>query len=148
MSLLEDLISRDSTRIWSASCAVRHLRDEAALVELATHITHIRESTHGVDLGGALRPNSSHLAFALRKLEWVRDRQGCLCGLYTHDDLYSPVEEAAKGNIRIQQTHLLEGGYVDFYEVTCALCNTPFKVTEQEYHYPWWRWEPLNRPWQ
>mgnify|MGYP001552114095 CR=1 FL=1 len=144
MSLLDDLLSKAPTRIWSASCAIRTLRDSALLAELATHIEQIRTSTQGIDLGGALRPNSSHLNFALRKLEWAQNSEGCLCGLYPLDDLYDPNQEAKAGNIQILSTHYLENGYLDFYETECALCNTRFRVEEQDYHYTWWSWKAVR----
>lgn len=140
MNLLDDLLSKDPTRIWSVSSAIRTLRDSALLAELATHIEQIRTSTQGIDLGGALRPNSSHLNFALRKLEWVRNSEGCLCGLYALDDMYDPPREAEAGNITILSTQYMEGGNVDFYNAKCNVCGTLFRIWEQDYHYPWWSW--------
>jgi hypothetical protein len=144
--LLDDLISRDPQRIWSASCAVHRLRAPEPLAILVQNLDLIRTRTAGINLGGALRANASHLAFALRKLEFVRDERGCLCALYPLYDLYNPANEAAAGNIRITgTTHVANtdgtvSAYVDFYACDCALCPARFRVEEREYHYTWWAW--------
>ena len=101
-TLLEDLTSKDPTRIWSASSAVVHLRDPQELDRLAHGIAEIRRTTKGVALGGALFPNAERLRFVLRKLKYHRDRVGCLCQLYPEYLMYDPHKEAAAGNIRIE----------------------------------------------
>lgn len=141
-SLLDDLVSRDPTRIWSSACAIRTLRDQRALGTLALHLETIRERTQGVSLGGALRPNASHLEFALRKLEFVKSSHQCLCVLYPQDDMYDPGQEEAQGNVRILETVRLEGGWVDHYQCRCALCGADYRVEEGESHYAWWSWTP------
>ncbi len=143
MSILDDLLSGDPMRIWSASGSVRHLRDQLELLELASHIDKIRNATKGVNLGGALRPNSSHLNFALQKLEYVRDSKGCLCKLYTLDEMYNPKREEASGYIRIVETKYLEGKWVDYYSCECVYCGVKFQVEEREYHYTWWAWKEV-----
>lgn len=141
MSLLDDLTSADPTRIWSAACAVRRLREPTALQALAQHVDDIRQATRGVDLGGALRSNATHLAFALTKLDWVRRADACLCGLYPMDDQYDPRQEAADGHVRILGTALIEEKWVDFHTCQCTGCGATFRVEEREYHYPWWAWK-------
>src|SRR5687768_447474 len=101
MSLLEDITSKDPYRIWSSSGAIRELRDIEELKYLASHLEEIKQKTAGVFLGGALRSNSTHLDFAIRKLEFVKTSQECLCRLYLLDDLYDPDRELKAGNIRI-----------------------------------------------
>jgi len=143
MSLLEDITSRDPRRIWSSSCAIRTLRDREELAGLANQIDTIRECTKDVPLGGAMRSNSTHLDFAIKKLEFVKSSTDCLCSLYLLDDLYNPVAEAQQGNIRITGTILLgppPGRLVDYYDCECALCKVAYRVEEREYHYTWWSW--------
>lgn len=141
MSILDDLTSRDATRIWKACGAIRHLRDRAELTPLVNNIDLIRASTKNVRLGGMLRPNSSHLEFALRKLEFVRDGEECFCKLYMLDDMFGPEREQESGNVAIVDTIKTANGFVDHYICRCVLCNETYRVTEREYHYTWWKWE-------
>ena len=110
-------------------------------MRLAAHLDQIRESTRNIPLGGALRPNSSHLHFAIRKLEYVKESGGCLCTLYEMDDLYNPEKEQQSGNIRIIATTLTDGRCVDCYECECAECGARYRVEEREYHYTGWAWK-------
>ena len=140
MSLLDDITSKDPHRIWSSSCAIRVLRDMDELKYLAAHIEEIKQKTEGVPLGGALLSNSTHLDFAIRKLEFVKSSDECLCRLYLLDDLYDPNREHKDGNIRITGVVRIEDKWVDYYECECLLCGQRFRAEEREYHYPWWAW--------
>ncbi|SMC20287.1 hypothetical protein SAMN02745857_00893 [Andreprevotia lacus DSM 23236] len=142
MSLLDDLTSQDPQRIRRASGAIRDLRDRPQLLALAAHIDAIRHSTADVELGGMLRPNRSHLDFALRKLALVAQSDACLCGCYPLDDLYSPNEEARDGHIEITAMEKVNGNWFEDYLCRCTHCGQRFRVEEQEYHYMWWRWLP------
>ena len=142
MKLLKDITSRDPQRIWWSSSAIRRLRDKETLALLVQHLDEIREKTRGVELGGVLRTNSSHLDFALRKLEFVRDERGCLCLLYSEDDLFNPEQEEADGNIRI--LHKAFENYSGSYDCECKLCGTKYHVEEQMYHYAWWAWKKVE----
>ena len=140
MSLLEDILSKDPHRIWSASGAIRHLRDRDELAVLIARLDDIKQATQGVPLGGALRPNSSHLDFAIRKLEFLKHSGECMCALYPMDDLYNPADEAKAGHVEIESTVLGEAKWVDYYVCRCMLCDKHYRVEEREYHYSWWKW--------
>lgn len=144
-TLLQDITSGDSRRIWSSSSAIIHTRDEETLDLLSAYLPEIRAKTAGIDLGGALFPNSEHLKFALRKLEFYKNKTGCLCQLYPDYLMYDPKKEESEGNIRIVNTTYLEGNWVDTYTCECVLCETRFRVEEREYHYTWWGWKILAR---
>ncbi len=144
MTIFEDLVSKNTKRILAGASAIRTLRDRAELMNLASHLAEIRKSTRNISLGGALRPNSSHLDFAIRKLEFIRDSHECLCALYEMDDLYDPQTEQKSGHIRILGTTLLDGKWIDFYECECMECGVRYRVEEREYHYTWWKWERLT----
>jgi len=141
MGLLEDLTSRDPKRIREASCAVRKLRDRSELAHLVQDLDRIKKLTKGVKLGGMLRPNSSHLDFAIRKLELAGSSEDCFCSLYPLDDMFDPTGEEKDGNIKIIATVLAEGNWVDHYDCVCSLCGARFRVEEREYHYTWWSWQ-------
>ena len=141
--LLEDITSCDPMRIWSSACAIIKLRDTPELDRLATHLGEIESATRNVGLGGALFPNSVHLRFALRKLAYHRDHPGCLCRLYPEYLLYNPQQEAATGNVRIDDVTYLDGNWVDAYTCTCLVCGARYRVEERESHYTWWGWKEL-----
>jgi hypothetical protein len=140
MSILDDITSTDPHKIWSSSCAIRELRDVEELKYLVSHLEEIKQKTKEVFLGGALRSNSTHLNFAIRKLEFVKTSKECLCRLYPLDDLYDPNREHKAGHIRITGVIRIEGKWVDYYECECTLCGQRFRVEEREYHYTWWAW--------
>jgi len=142
--LLQDILSRDPTRVWSSSCAIIKSRDRHELDCLASNLEAIREQTKNLALGGALLPNAEHLKFALRKLEHHRAGTACLCQLYPDYLMYSPQQEAEAGNVTIESTSHLEGGWVDFYVCRCTICGQRYRVEEREYHYTWWDWKPLT----
>ncbi len=140
MDLLSDMLSKDPTKIWSASCAIRTSRDVEVLQLLADNLDQIMKQTSDVSLGGALRSNSTHLAFALKKLRLFREGLRCFCDLYPIDDMFNPEAESKASNIKIESTVLLENKWVDYYECSCTSCGARFKVDEREYHYTWWAW--------
>ena len=141
MSLFEDITSQDPHRIWLSSGAIRLLRDIEELKYLASHLEDIKEKTKGVELGGMVRLNSTHLDFAIRKLEFITTSKECLCRLYLLDDMYDPERESKAKNIRITGVVRIEGKWVDYYECECTLCGQGFRVEEREYHYTWWAWQ-------
>ncbi len=137
MDLLADFLSRDAHRIWSASGAVRQLREPHELARLVAAIDRIDAATRGIALGGLVGPNSRHLEFALRKLRFVRDVGGaCLCALYAQDDLFDPEREAREGHVAIVSRD------VPAYRLACRCtgCAAAWDVEEREYHFPWWIW--------
>lgn len=140
MSILEDLTSGDSQRIWQGACAIRQLHDRDELMRLAGHLAQIRDRTRGIALGGTFHPNASHLAFAIGKLEFVKHGKGCLCALYEQDHFYNPVDEEKGGRIRILDTTFASGAYVDSYDCECVTCGARYRVLERDYHYTWWGW--------
>ena len=142
MSILSDIVSKDPHKIWAACGAIRQLRDVEQLQQLANSLDLIRLSTRGVPLGGALRPNSSHLDFAIRKLDYIAKAEGCLCALYLVDDLFDPDREANAGNVRLYDEPGEKSPYCSYY--SCSVCGQKFKVEAREYHYPWWEWSYID----
>lgn len=137
--VLDDLLSGDPGRVWAACGAVMRSWDRAALRMLAARVEEIRAATAGVDLGGALRSNRTHLDFALRKLAFATG-EACLCGLYPLYDLYDPRREAEEGHVEMLSERFADGtGHSDW---RCRACGQGFAVREETgYHYPWFVWE-------
>ena len=141
MSLLQDLTSKDPKKIWSACGAIKDLREAHQLNELAQSIEIIKSATTGINLGGALCPNSYHLEFALKKLEHTRQNLGCLCALYPDNMFFDPAKEAKKGHVAVLDTVTIENKWVDYYVCECNICRSKFKVEEREGHFVWWSWK-------
>ena len=138
--ILNGLTSRDSHKIWSASCEIASLRDRERLKNIANHIDEIQLLTEGVDLGGMIRSNSSHLNFAINKLKFVLAGDACLCHLYPKRDFYDPDKEQESGNVQIDHKEALEGGWYEYCLVSCLECGNKFKVEEKDYHFSYWVW--------
>jgi hypothetical protein len=143
-TLLADITSKDSTKVWSSSCAIIKLRDSAELGVLAANLAGIKLSTANLALGGALFPNAEHLKFAIRKLEYFSEQPGCLCRLYPDYLMYNPVKEAEAGNVHIDDISYVDNKWVDAYSCSCSTCGTRFRVEEREYHYTWWGWTTVD----
>jgi len=139
--LLADITSRDPARVWSSSGAITKLRDADQLDYLASNLGTIRESTQNLSLGGAVFPNSEHLRFALRKLEFHLARAGCLCALYSEYLFYDPQQEADAGNVIVEEITYIQDKWVDTYRCRCTSCGQRYLVKEGESHYTWWEWK-------
>lgn len=90
-------------------------------------------------MGGAIAPNKRFVDFAIKIIEFHKDRLDCPCHLY--DDSYecfNPAKEVEKGHITI--TSEVSANYSADYVVTCNRCKNEFDVIEREYHYTWWKW--------
>lgn len=136
---LADFLSRDPERIWTASGAVMRSWDRKALRALAARAEEIKAATAGVELGGELRSNRTHLDFALRKIAFAMG-EACLCGLYPQNDLFSPEREAAEGRVEVLSETRKD--WTGHCICRCRTCGQDFAVREENgYHYPWYVWE-------
>ncbi|CUI09136.1 hypothetical protein BN2497_13049 [Janthinobacterium sp. CG23_2] len=144
--LLDDMLSRDPMRVWSASGALIHLWDRTVLDMFAARLGDMQRATKDVALGGAVFPNAVHLNFAFRRLAFHRDTRQCLCALYPAYLMYNPQREQKAGNVSIHTVSPAEGGWGEDIGCTCCRCGTRFKVEERESHYTWWGWQALPRP--
>src|SRR5688572_25310012 len=142
-TLLEDITSRDRVRVWASSCAIIKLRDTVELDALSARLADIRTATANLSLGGMVFPNAEHLNFAIRKLEYHQQRAGCLCRLYSEYLMFSPEQEEAAGNIRIEAITYIKEKWVDTYSCVCTACGARYTVTEGESHYMWWKWSAV-----
>lgn len=142
--LLADMLSGDPERVCAAAAALIRLRDGLALDALVDSIELMRRHTRKLRLGGAWIPNSVHVEFALRRLEFHRDRRGCFCLLYPEYLFFDPHREVSTGSVQVLATQYLQAQWVDHYRCGCCLCQRQFRVEERDYHYTWWRWSLLD----
>ena len=138
-TLLEDFLSGDTHRVYSATWAVIRSRDPAEIDPLLPAVAKIRHETENLPLGGMLRSNNASLDHALDKLDLYRRRQ-CWCASYPGHDQYEPAKEEAAGNIRILSTS--EPGWSMTYDCECTVCGRGFTVEQGDHHIMWWKWVP------
>jgi hypothetical protein len=136
---LADLLSRDGSRIWRAAGAVMASRDREKLRALAAERAAIQAAVEGVGLGGALRPNATHLSFALDKLVFSLGG-ACFCELYLTYDMFYPDREEERGHVEVISDEM--GDWTTVTVVRCTDCGQEYRVT-QEFggHYVTARWE-------
>ncbi len=138
-TLLDDLLSADTSRVLHAMWQIIGSRDPAQLDELLPYAARIRHATARLALGGLLRSNSRTLDHALDKLD-LRRHGECWCASYPGLDQYEPQKEQSAGHVRILSTS--EPGWSMTYACECAVCGRIFDVEQGDYHIMWWRWVP------
>ncbi len=138
--LIDDMLSEDSKRIWSASCEIISLgQNHETIMEFVPYLSEIKSKTKNVELGGLIHPNKRFLKQAIETIEWHMSGKGCPCCLLRENS--NPRQLEAEGYITITDTvHMNESGYVDYYLVRCNRCKAKYKVEEREYHSTWWDW--------
>ncbi|MTI08905.1 hypothetical protein [Curvivirga aplysinae] len=141
MKILEDILSQDVNKIWSASCKIRHIRDTKILNLLAAQIPQILRATDGIQMGAS----EVHLSSALKKLNFVErnnevssEKRLCFCELYLTDIFYSPIEEEKLGYVEINEVQNIP--WNEKYQCICRACKQYFHVDAREYHYTWFEW--------
>ena len=144
--LLADLTSQETSRVYGAMWQLVKLRDKAELDALAAALPQIEQATAGLDLGGMIYSNNQTLEFALRRLRYYRDGEGCLCGLYPDLPLYDVEKEADAGNVRILATRYIDNKWLDSWDCECTECGQRFSVKYGEGHASWWEWTPSPAP--
>lgn len=138
-TLLEDFLSGDPHRVWTATWATIRSRDPAELAPLMDAIPRIREATDGLDLGGMVRLNRTSFEHALRTLE--NRRAGlCWCADYPGLESYDPEKEERAGHVRVLSAS--EPGWSMTFATECAVCGRRFDVEQGEHHFLWWKWSP------
>ncbi len=157
--ILRDIISRDTHKVWIASCEIIDNGHNYKKVKpLISYLPLIKEKTVGLNMGGGFAPNQRFIDFAIKIIEFYRDKKECPCSLYTEKyrmtndivdrelqyECFNPNKEVEKGNVKIIETKLIDKSkYVDYYYVECVKCKTRFNVQEREGHYMFWHWNKI-----
>lgn len=146
-TILEDLLSRDPQRIWSASCEVIHLGQERTrILPLVPYLTEIGRAAEHTVLGGGLAPDRRFVDMALRTIRFHRDSEDCPCCLYPlpgDDGIFDPQEEMERGYVRILD-RMLDEHHTGDYLVQCTRCGRTFQIIQEWGHFVWWRWTPIS----
>ncbi|MCO7399626.1 hypothetical protein NJH49_11110 [Stenotrophomonas maltophilia] len=138
--LLQDLLSRDASRITDAARTVARLFTPSSLEALASHADLIERHCQPIELGGMLVSNQAHLKAALRRLRHWQAREGCLCALNPTYPFFDPRRLLEQGHMQLLSLQEAEDGWGDCHTVACAHCGQHWQAIDREYHYPWWEW--------
>lgn len=141
--LLQELLSRDGTRIAAAARSVARLFTASSLEALAAHVELIEQRCRGIALGGMLISNQSHLKAALQRLRYWQANTGCLCALNPGYPFFDPRRLLEQGQMQLLSMEPAEDGWGDCHTVACTQCGQHWQAIDREYHYPWWEWKAL-----
>lgn len=139
--LLQELLSRDTHRVWAATHAVIRLPLHERQF-LVPQLAAIRRATQDLDLGGGLYPNGDHLRQAIRTVEAARDGH-CSCTLYPGYPFSDPNREQAAGAVEILASSAPD--WFMTYTCRCRACGSLYDVEQGESHYTWWNWTVSSR---
>jgi hypothetical protein len=157
--IIEFITSKDTHKVWKSACAIIDIGQNYEKIKpLIKYLPLIKEKTTDLKMGGGFAPNQRFIDFAIKTLEFHKDRNECPCKLYTEkykltNDVvdrkiqyegFNPNNEVEKGNIKILETTRIEGKWIDFYFVECMKCKADFKVEEREGHYKFWNWKKTD----
>lgn len=134
--ILNDILSRDSHKIWAASCEIASLsQNHEKVMELVPYKQQIIDGTEGIDLGGFFCSNKTHLKRALMVLEFHEQKLFCPCHLLGEFDNPDDL---------VQDDYFTLVSAEEYsYTVRCNQCGTNYKVDLREYHFIWWEWTPI-----
>lgn len=141
--LLQDLLSRDGSRVTGAARTVARLFSTPSLDALAVHADLIEQRCAGVELGGMLISNQAHLKAALLRLRYWRKREGCLCTLNASYPFFDPRRLIEQEQMQLLSLREAEDGWGDCHSVACTQCGQHWQAIDREYHYPWWEWKAV-----
>jgi hypothetical protein len=144
--IISAITSRDTHLVWQSSCEICSLaQDREKIVPLIPYLPEIKSKTKGLNMGGGFAPNQRFIDYAIRVIEFHRDYNECPCKLYAGHEMIDPKKEEEKGFVKIRDTVLLEGNWIDYYKVECTRCGHLHKVIERDYHYTWWGWSEWDQ---
>ncbi|MEG0276842.1 MAG: hypothetical protein RR630_07425 [Coprobacillus sp.] len=143
--IVKDMLSKDSYKIWEASCHICSLsQNHNRVIELLPYKDQMISATKGIALGGALGPNIRFLNKAFDIISFHENGDYCPCCLLSEDS--NPIHLIDDGYFTLVDTiYLKDSHYIDYYLVSCHRCHTVYKVEQREYHYTWWNWEMVDK---
>ena len=136
-ALLEEILSGDTHKVWSSSCAIMKLsQNEECMKEIVPYLDEIQAKTTNLQMGGLFVPNDRFVKKVIRILEHYKEKKECSCCLLSQDDNPNNYE-----TIEIKEkVYVKDSNYIDYYVAECKKCNQKYKVYEREYHFTWWEW--------
>ncbi len=150
--VIQDLKSKNPIRIRESGLyVIQNSQNERVIKQLIPHLKQIKQSTIGLELGGAFATNNRFYKFPIEIIEFYNRRNSiwkrntkCTCNLYLSKsyESYNPEKEAL--NESIELIVKLKGNWTQDYELKCLKCNQRYYISERHYHMIWWHWELLN----
>lgn len=156
--IIENITSRDTYKVWEAACEIINSgQDYDTIAPLIEYLPVIKNSTAGLDMGGAFALNQRFIDFAITTIEFHAVSKKCPCALFTEkfrltNDLvkreiqyegFNPNKETEKGNVKILEIVYIDNNWIDYYIVECAKCTAHYKVEEREGHFMFWIWKGI-----
>lgn len=139
--ILQDILSGDSHRIWSASCAICSLsQNHEKIIKLLPYKQQIIDATDGIELGGAFATNRRFLERALEIMDFHKDNNGCPCCLHSEDS--SPMDFVNDGYFTLEEpADVIGESFPEYCIVRCNNCGKFYKAEPRMSHYIWWDWQ-------
>lgn len=143
--IINDMLSGDADKIWSASCAICSLsQNHDKVMELVPYKEKMDYATRNIELGGAIALNHRFLKKAFEVMEVHEEGKECPCILLGGDS--NPNHLLEDGYIELLDVVCFSNsGYIDYYVIRCNRCKKLYKVEEREYHFTWWKWQVLKK---
>lgn len=144
--LVADIVFGDLRRQHGSICEILSLsQNHGRMMELVRYRFLIRFAARRILSG---RPHSVERKRLLRIFEIMdfhKKNEGCPCCLLEEED--DPHHVAEDGYFDLLQTvpHDPPCTVNDYYILRCKRCDAVYKVSEREYHSPWWEWQRTER---
>lgn len=157
--LFNYITSRDCNKVWKSACEIiKHSHNKEFIKYFIPHLSTIIEKTNKLEMSGFFAPNQRFVDFAIKIIEFHKNKENCSCFLYIEKfhlsnslskkeikyDGFNPKKEVKKENIIFITTCYINKKWVDYYLVECCKCKKRFKVEEREGHYMFWNWNELE----
>ena len=150
--VIKNITSRDVQLIRESGAEIiRNSQNEEAIKSLFPYLNKIKLATYGLELGGGYATNNRFYTFPIEIIEFHKKRESfwtqtkkCTCEIYLSKSYqeFNPEREAE--NSSIQLNIKIKGNWTHDCEIQCLKCQQKYHVSERQYHFTWWNWEPLQ----
>lgn len=145
-TVLKDLTSQTYELVKNASWEIiNHRYDREYIGFFIPHLVLIHATTDDLDMGhGMVMSNKRFVNAAVKTIELFRDGVQCPCVLHRELECFNPDVEEGSGHIIVVDRIFAHSNYIDYFIVECKHCQQRYKVTENDYHFRYWDWQPIT----
>lgn len=142
----DHLISGDHKRVIDGAWGIINNRYHKNFIQpFIEHLPLIHEKTDNLDMGhGMVMSNKRFVNCAVKTIELHRDGVQCPCVLHRELECFNPDTEEGSGHIIVVDRIFAHSNYIDYFIVECKHCKQRYKVTENDYHFRYWDWQPTS----